>query len=62
MKKRVENFDNLQKIASSALMIANKEKVELRAQVDELAAEVDNLKLQLNRARKVVVNNYIANF
>lgn len=62
MKKRVENFDNLQKIALSALMVANKEKVELRAQVDELAAEVDNLKLQLNRARKVAVNNYIANF
>lgn len=31
MTKLVENFDNLQKIASSALEMANKEKGELKA-------------------------------
>lgn len=42
--KQVENFDNLQKIVSSALEVANKEKVELKALVDELTLEIVNFK------------------
>lgn len=43
MTKLVENFENLQKIASSALETANKEKGELKAQMDELTLKVARL-------------------
>lgn len=62
MTKRVENSNNLKKIASSILEVANKENVELKAQVDELIAEVANLRQQLSQTREVVVNNYLAHF
>lgn len=43
LMKRVKNSDNLQRIISSALEDANKEKGKLQAQTDELTAEVNNL-------------------
>lgn len=39
-------------MASSALEAANKEKGKLKAQVEELTAEADNLRRQLNGIRE----------
>lgn len=44
LTKRVENSDNLQKIASTALEMANQDRTTLRAQVTDLTAEVASLK------------------
>lgn len=56
MNKWVENSDNLQKIVSSALEEANKEKVGLQAQVVELTVKVANLRQQLNGVAEAIVN------
>ncbi|CAA2968430.1 Hypothetical predicted protein [Olea europaea subsp. europaea] len=44
LTKRVENSDNLQKIALKPLEAANKEKAELKAKVEELTTEAADLK------------------
>lgn len=43
MTKRVENSDNLQKIASSSLEVTNKDKVKLKAQIDEQTTNVTKI-------------------
>lgn len=51
--RRIENSDNLQKIALSTLEVANKEKLELKSQVGDLIAEIASLKQQLEKAGEV---------
>lgn len=60
--KRVENSDNLQKIVSSALEVANKENGELKARVDELSVDVSCFDEGLKKAREATVYHYVAHF
>lgn len=62
LTKRVENYDNLQKIASSALEVANKENGELNAKGEELTADATDLKQQLSGTGATAVNEYVAHF
>ncbi|CAA3003613.1 Hypothetical predicted protein [Olea europaea subsp. europaea] len=55
LTKGAENYDNLQKIALTALEEANKEKAELKAKVEGLATEVTDLKQQLEEAGAMAV-------
>lgn len=48
MMKQINNSKNLQKIVSLALEVANKEKGELKAQIDELIAKVASFRQQLS--------------
>ncbi|CAA2962138.1 Hypothetical predicted protein, partial [Olea europaea subsp. europaea] len=62
LTKRVENSDNLQKIALTALEAANKKKTELKAKVEELTSEVADLKQWLEEIGPAAVDEYIAHF
>lgn len=62
MTKRVENSDNLQKIASSSLEVTNKDEVKLKAQIDKQTANVTKIHQQLSGAGEAVVNYYVVHF
>ncbi|CAA2971350.1 Hypothetical predicted protein [Olea europaea subsp. europaea] len=62
LEKRIENSDNLQKIASTALEVANKDKVKSKAKVEELTTEAADLKQWLERTGVVAIDEHIAHF